>query len=295
METAAYKISHTTTYEYAEPVRICHNVVALTPREDGGVRCRRHQLVIRPTPTVSVRRIDCFGNVLNNFSIEEAHRRLRVTASSRVAVTQPVVPAPESTFAWEKLRVAALAVDDPRWLEACRYAFDSPRVRRDERFADYATAAFTPGRPIVAAALDLNRRIYQEFEYDVAATHAESTPEEAFAIKRGVCQDFAHVMLACLRSLGLAARYVSGYLRTNPPPGKPRLVGADQSHAWASLYCGPAGWVDFDPTNDVTRGLDHVPLAWGRDYSDVAPVRGVFLGGGAHQLKVSVDVAPVEG
>lgn len=293
MISATYRISHSTTYEYAEPVRICHNVVALTPREDAGLQCHRHQVTIRPAPTVSAKRRDCFGNTINVFSVETLHRRLRISASSRVTVLAREAPDAAASAPWEAVRVAALRAD-PNWLQASRYAYDSPRIHRAAQYANYSAADFVAAKPIVAATRDLTHRIHTDFKYDTTATHAHTTPEEAFELRSGVCQDFAHIMLACLRSHGLAARYVSGYLRTNPPAGQPRLVGADQSHAWVSVYCGPVGWVDFDPTNDVLCGLNHVPLAWGRDYDDVAPVRGVFLGGGAHTLGVSVDVAPVE-
>ena len=163
-------------------------------------------------------------------------------------------------------------------------------------FEQYARHSFPTGRPILEAVLDLNQRIHRDFQYDPAATHVHTPTEEAYALRRGVCQDFSHVQIACLRALGLSARYVSGYLRTHAPTGQPRLIGADQSHAWVSVYCGQRiGWIDVDPTNDKLSDLDHIPIAWGRDYSDVVPVRGVFLGGGKHQVTVSVDVAPVVG
>ena len=172
--------------------------------------------------------------------------------------------------------------------------FDSPCIQRAATWFDYAATEFTPGRPAIAAALGLNRKIHEEFHYDNEATNVNTPLQTVFELRRGVCQDFAHAAIACLRSAGLAARYVSGYIRTIPPPGKPRLVGADASHAWVSVYLGPRlGWVGLDPTNNVVCASDHIPVAWGRDYRDVVPVRGVFLGGGTHELEVSVDVTPL--
>lgn len=289
-----YKITHTTSYAYSEPVRVCHNLVLLTPREDGNVRCKSHRLLIRPTPQASSRRKDFFGNQVHAFSIEENHRSLTVTASSRVNVDLVDYPPPEESTPWETIRDGLTTGTDPLWFEAAPFLFDSPRIHRRAAFAEYAAESFAPERPILEAVLDLTRRIHAEFAYDAKATTVSTGIEEAFLMKKGVCQDFAQIQIACLRSLGLAARYVSGYLRTIPPPGKPRLVGADQSHAWCSVYCGALGWVDVDPTNDAICKTDHVPLAWGRDYDDVTPIKGVFLGGGQHQLRVSVDVAPME-
>jgi transglutaminase-like putative cysteine protease len=290
-----YKITHTTTYNYSEPVRVCHNYVMLTPREDLHVRCQSHRLVIRPTPLLSGRRKDYFGNTVHSFSIEENHRQLTVTATSRVAVDEIPRPDPEASTPWEQIAEGTARQTDAHWWEACPFVFDSPRVQRDPRYRDFAEESFSAGRPIVAAAQDLVRRIHAGFQYDPQATSVTTSTEEAFQLRRGVCQDFAHIAIACLRSLGLPARYVSGYLRTIPPPGEPRRVGVDQSHAWVSLYTGPElQWMDFDPTNNAPCSTDHVPVAWGRDYSDVVPMKGVVLGGGEHQLHVSVDVAPVE-
>jgi len=290
-----YKISHITTYQYSSPVRVCHNYVMLTPREEFPVECHSYRLVIRPTPQVAARRKDSFGNTVHSFSIEENHRQLVVNASSRVTVLPLTFPKPESTEKWDAVQKGIAEQTDPDWLAACRFVYDSPRIRRGGEFREFALQSFKPGRPILQAALELNERIHKHFKYDPLATTVSTTPEVAFKQKKGVCQDFTQVHVACLRSIGLPARYVSGYLRTIPPPGKPRLIGADQSHAWVSVYCGPElKWVDFDPTNNCLANTDHIPIAWGRDYSDVAPIRGVFLGGGEHQMTVSVDVCPVE-
>ncbi|MCA9248620.1 MAG: transglutaminase family protein [Planctomycetales bacterium] len=289
-----YKITHSTSYAYSSPVSVCHNLVMMTPREDPRVHCLSHRLRIRPTPQVSGRRYDCFGNHVHSFSIEESHRKLTVMATSRVSVEQFELPAPESTPAWESLASDEAAQRDPSWLNVAPFRFDSPRVQRSTEFADYARTAFTPSRSVLAAVLDLTATIHSDFAYDKQATLVDTPTEEAFRLRRGVCQDFAHVQIACLRSLGIPTRYVSGYLRTLPEAGKERLVGADQSHAWLSVYCGTAGWIDVDPTNNCVCSTDHIPVAWGRDFGDVVPIKGVFLGGGEHILSVSVDVLPLE-
>ena len=290
-----YKITHTTSYAYSSPVSVCHNLVMVSPREDERVHCQSHRLHIRPTPQFSTRRRDSFGNHVHCFSIEENHRKLTVTATSKVSVQAPVLPAADTTTAWEQLTRTDGPEADADWLEVAPFRFDSPRISRAGEYADYARSAFTPKRPILAAALELTEKIHQDFHYDTTATSVDTPTSEAFQLRKGVCQDFAHVQVACLRSLGLPARYVSGYLRTNPPAGQPRLVGSDESHAWVSVYCGrEVGWIDLDPTNNCPCGTDHVLVAWGRDFGDVVPIKGVFLGGGEHLLSVSVDVCPLE-
>ncbi len=296
MNSAIYRISHSTTYSYESPVRVCHNLVMLTPRNDWIVRSLSHRVSIKPHPQVLHHREDYFGNQIHAFSIEESHRQLIVSATGRVEVHYEPLPDPAGTSPWEQVQQSVVQQQDPRWLEACQFRFDSARIHASQTFADYALHSFTPGRPILEAALELTKRVHADFEYDTDATHVFTSTEEAFEIRRGVCQDLAHVQIACLRSLGLSARYISGYLRTHPTPGKAKLVGADQSHAWVSIYCGGRlGWVDLDPTNNRAADLDHIPIAWGRDYNDVVPVKGVFLGGGKHHVHVSVDVAYSDG
>ncbi len=293
-EKHEYRISHVTTYSYESPVRVCHNLVMLTPRGDWVVNPLSHRVMVKPHPLTIHRREDYFGNAVHAFSIEESHRQLVVSASGRVEVSYDPLPPSEQSPAWEQVRQAVSAQSDPRWLEACQFRFDSERIQASPELADYARSSFPASRPILQAALELTRRIYSDYTYDTTATNVHTPTMEAFNLRRGVCQDFAHVQIACLRSLGLCARYVSGYLRTHPPVGQPRLVGADQSHAWVSVYCGQQlGWVDLDPTNNQLCHIDHIPIAWGRDYNDVVPVRGVFLGGGQHSITVSVDVAPI--
>ena len=290
-----YRITHTTNYTYASAVSVCHNVVMLTPRDGTRVKCQSHRLTVRPTPELSNRRRDFFGNNVHTFSIEENHRQLSITATSHVTVEPGNLPDAALSPAWEFISTDISVQADPAWPQVCPYMFDSPRVKRNEQLKAYAEPSFPADRPIIAAAVDLTSRIHQDFAYDTTATNVTSTTEEAFSLRKGVCQDFAHIMVGCFRSVGLPARYVSGYLRTNPPEGKPRLVGADESHAWVSVYAGrEIGWLDVDPTNDCICGTDHVPIAWGRDYGDVVPIRGVFLGGGKHTMQVSVDVCPVD-
>jgi transglutaminase-like putative cysteine protease len=291
-QCTTYRISHVTTYTYESPVRVCHNLVMLTPRSDWVVRPINHRVSIKPHPQVINRREDYFGNTIHAFSIEESHRSLVVAASGRVEVEYGDLPAAATTDAWESVRQSVISQTDPRWLEVCQFRYNSGRIHAGPKFGDYANLSFLPGRPILEAAFDLTQRIYKDFKYDTKATHVNTPTAEAFELRRGVCQDYAHIQIACLRSLGLPARYVSGYLRTHPLPNQTKLVGADQSHAWVSIYCGQQlGWVDLDPTNNKMCNVDHIPLAWGRDYNDVVPIRGVFLGGGHHQISVSVDVA----
>ncbi len=290
-----YQITHTTRYHYGEVIPVCHNAVRLTPREGPGSIAKNSgcRSIPRQPPVIS----DCdyFGNEIQYFSIQEAHDSLTVTTNSRVFVASNLHHGELLSPSWESIAQALPHDRSVEGLSAYQFAFDSVHVRRNPLLAGYARQSFSPGRPILESAVDLTRRIYEEFQYDPWATTVHTSPEEAFQQRRGVCQDFAHVQIGCLRSIGLAARYVSGYLRTLPPPGQPRLIGVDASHAWLSLYCGEMGWIDLDPTNNTIPSLDHITLSYGRDYSDVCPIKGVFTGGGQHAMAVSVDVAPVTG
>ncbi|MFO0899643.1 MAG: transglutaminase family protein [Pirellulales bacterium] len=288
-----YKVTHNTTYLYSDVVPVCHNEVHLTPRESGFQRCKQHRLLIRPEPAWIEKRTDYFGNALQHFSIHEGHHRLSVTAVSRVQVRAAPKRDLAASPAWEQVRDAVRADRSAEGLDVYQFTFDSPFVRRSPTFVGYGQSTFLPGRPLLEALRELTARIYKDFRYDTTATTVNTPLEEVFHERRGVCQDFAHVALACVRSVGLAARYVSGYLLNTPPPGKTKLVGADASHAWLSVYCPGEGWVDFDPTNDVMPSLEHITLSWGRDYHDVCPIKGVFVGGGHHAMTVSVDVRPM--
>jgi transglutaminase-like putative cysteine protease len=293
-----YKVAHETVYTYGDAVPVCQNVLHLTPRDTQRQVCRNHKLTIKPTPATTHRRLDYFGNQVTYISLHDGHRKLTLTALSRVEVRIWRLPR-EQTPAWETIRDALPSDRSNTGLEAYQFVFPSPHVDRlwgelGNQLAAYALESFTPNRPIMDAALELTARIHHDFNYDANATTVHTPLEEVFKLRHGVCQDLAHVEIGCLRAIGLAARYVSGYLLTHPPPGRPRLVGADASHAWIGLYCGSAGWIDFDATNNLIPSDEHITIAWGRDYSDVCPVSGVFVGGGASSLSVSVDVAPVE-
>jgi transglutaminase-like putative cysteine protease len=277
------RATHTTTYLYSDPVSICHTEVRLAPRDDRKQRVLDHNLAIVPMPEATFRHKDYFGNDVTYFSIHEPHRALTISAASLIEMEPDDPLEPCLTPAWEE----ALAADFHA-LKVYQFVFPSPRIAPAPEFAAYAGPLFTSGRPLLEAAVDLCHRIYTEFHYDKEATTVATSVAEVMASKRGVCQDFAHFMIACLRSLGLAARYVSGYLKSG------ELIGSQASHAWVSVFCPGVGWLDLDPTNDQVVNGNHVTLAWGRDYSDVAPVNGVALGGGEQVINVSVAVAPAD-
>jgi transglutaminase-like putative cysteine protease len=289
-----YSITHTTHYQYSNPVTLCHNEAHLLPRSLSRQRCLDARLYVQPTPAVYHERKDFFGNRVVYFSIEEPHSTLAVTASSEMEMTSLAPPDLQATPTWEEVQQFLRQGMSRGVLEARQFLLDSPMVTTSAPFADYAMEVFTPSRPLLLATQELMRRIFAEFTYDPEFTTVATPVSDVFAHKRGVCQDFAHFAIACMRSLGLAARYISGYLETLPPAGQPQLVGATASHAWLSVYCPELGWVDFDPTNDLMPADRHIVVAWGRDYSDVTPVKGTILGGGEHELKVEVEVRKVE-
>ncbi len=288
-----YRIVHRTTYKYQYPVSVGNHVACLKPRSLPHQQVAWSELHIQPTPATRTERMDYFGNVLCFFTIQEPHKELVVEARSEVKIEENATPLPQHSFPWEE--AARLLPDDysPAGLEAYQFGFESPRIRVRQEFASYALQSFTPGRSMPGALVDLTARIHRDFRFDSKVTNVRTPTELVFRKRRGVCQDFAHLQLACLRSLNLAARYVSGYLRTYPPPGQPRPVGADASHAWVSAYSPGIGWIDMDPTNNVVPSNGHVTLAWGRDYGDVSPLHGLILGGGTHILKVAVDMEPL--
>lgn len=294
-EVARYQVFHDTRYRYAAPVSLSQQLLHLWPRDCPWQRCLARELLIEPLPTRRSDGVDVFGNPLTRLAFERPHDELRVDARLQVEVLPRLPLSLLASPAWEQV-VAALAFSgralDAEVLDACRYRVESPYVRIKRQFAEFGADCFTPGLPLLEGAARLMGKIHGEFAFDAEATQVATPLTEVLERRRGVCQDFAHLMLACLRSRGLAARYVSGYLLTQPPPGQPRLIGADASHAWVSLYCPQNGWVDFDPTNDVLPSLEHITLAWGRDFADVSPLRGVILGGGSHDPEVRVTVMP---
>ncbi len=236
---------------------------------------------------------DVFGNKTEWFAIDRAHTVLEVETQSRVSVGPLAAPAADGSLPWEQVRASLGYTPDASARDAIQFLFDSPLTAARDEIAAYASASFPRSKPILAGALDLMSRIHKDFQYDTTVTDATTPVDRVFQIHSGVCQDLAHVGIACLRSIGLAGRYVSGYLLTKPPPGQKRLLGADASHAWFSVWAPPFGWIDLDPTNDVRCGEGHVTLAWGRDYSDVAPLNGIVTGGGDHIVEVGVDVVPI--
>jgi transglutaminase-like putative cysteine protease len=285
-----YRVIHKTVYRYSEPASLSQNELLLQPRDTGAQQLLASRLDIVPAPQYLQPHSDYFGNPAHVFMVQQPHDELAVTAASTVAVAAPPTPAPAATAGWETVARRLAACRQPADLDAYQFVFASPLVTVTPAAEAYAQRSFPPDTPVLAGALDLIRRIYTEFEYDKTATTVDTAVEQVLASRKGVCQDFAHLAIGCLRSLGLAARYVSGYLRTSPPPGRPRLAGADASHAWLALFVPDEGWVDLDPTNNLIPGDTHITLAWGRDYADVTPVKGVVMGGGRHSLSVMVDV-----
>lgn len=288
-----YDLVHRTVYDYSLPVSVSHHTARLFPRAHPGQACETFDLRIVPAPAVSSERNDYFGNAVRFFTVQQPHRKLEITARSRVSVNTVLRPDLEQTMPWNEAAALFAEAPAPQLLEAHQFVFTSPMVRRGAEFAAYAQASFSEGRPLLKAVADLNSRIFRDFKFDPRATTVATPVEEVLKLRRGVCQDFAHLMIAGLRSVGLPARYVSGYLRTRPKEGAPRLVGADMSHAWASVFCPGYGWVDFDPTNNLLPDVEHISVAVGRDYSDVSPVAGIIMGGGRHGVSVSVDVKVV--
>lgn len=287
-----YKVTHSTKYVYSQAVPVCHNLIHLAPRSLPHQVCNKFKLLIHPEPFSISNRKDYFGNDVSYFSIDQAHLGLTVTATSHVTVSPTPEISANDTPAWEAVVEQLREHCSEEDLDADQFVFESRGVKLFSALKDYAKLSFSEARPVLDAVLDLTARIHKDFKYDPRATTVHTEIHEVFEQRHGVCQDFAHLQIGCLRSIGLAARYVSGYLRTEPPPGKPRLVGADASHAWLSVYCGNAGWIDVDPTNNVPASTDHITVAWGRDYYDVCPIQGTIIGGGEHKMSVSVDVAP---
>ena len=289
-----YDIRHVTTYSYESPVSFARCSLRLEPKSGGGQQLVSHTVDIRPRPAERTVRQDFFGTHTESVLIETPHRSLRIDSRSRVSVARSAPGRTAQSRPWESVRDVAFEATSLGPSSPIGYVFASPLVPVQQPVTQYAAASFAPGSGILAGAVDLMHRIRTEFKYDPKATVISTPLNEVFEKRHGVCQDFAHVMIAALRGLGLPALYVSGYIRTIPPAGKERLAGADASHAWVSLWCGPAfGWYGLDPTNAIAEGDDHVIVARGRDYADVPPVEGVILSHGGHDLDVEVDVIPV--
>jgi transglutaminase-like putative cysteine protease len=286
-----YDIRQTTSYAYGSFVPFAAHVLRLMPLSQAGLDVLECDMIIDPKPSEYAVTRDFFGNATTHITLKSPHNRLVVESKAVVQLTIDPPIDPEKTPSWEQVRAAAHATPSFAPRSPAHQIFATKHVPIEAAFLGYAAPLFPPGRPILAAAVDLMRQIRADFVYDPSATDVMTPAREAFNLRRGVCQDFAHIMIGCLRSLGLAAAYVSGYLRTHPLPGMPRLEGADAMHAWVSVWCGEsAGWQGLDPTNAVRVGGDHVPLAFGRDYSDVSPVDGVIFDSGRHSVSVAVDV-----
>ncbi len=285
-----YRIVHRTNYRYDAPVSRCRNEAHLRPRDTSRQHCLASDLVVDPTPTSWSERSDYFGNPVQSFVVDGPFSELTVTSTSSVSVSDRE-PLPPTGPGWEQVRDSLSTDLSSEMLAAREFCFESPLVPYSTNVRTYAEPSFTVGRPVVDAISELTERIFTDFVYDPGFTTVTTPLEEILRFRRGVCQDFAHLAIGCFRSLGLAARYVSGYLETAAPEGEERLIGADASHAWSSVFVPGWGWLDVDPTNDAVVGPSYVTTAWGRDYSDVSPLKGIVFGGGdSHLLDVSVDV-----
>lgn len=291
-----YDVRQVTTYSYASAVPYSRHVARLTPTDRTRQRVIAANLEMTPEPAERSETRDFFGNRITLFSLDQPHASLVVELTARIEVVQPDPLLTSLTPAWGEVAETALSSPDPGPLSPAHFIYPSRSVPLAGPVTAHAAESFAAGRPVLAGAIDLMRRIKAEFRYQPGVTDVATLPAEAFRTRRGVCQDFAHVMIAGLRGLGLPAAYVSGYLRTEPPPGRPRLEGADATHAWVAVWCGEAaGWVGLDPTNGILAGEDHIVLAVGRDFADVSPLDGVIVASGAHTLDVAVDVVPVSG
>ncbi|NQW80152.1 MAG: transglutaminase family protein [Polaromonas sp.] len=300
-------VLHETRYDYTPAVENAHHVVHLKPASNARQQLVSHHLHIDPAPTQQREVVDVYGNLSTFFSFQSAHDRLRVVAESVVSTT-PAWNAEElpASPSWERVREHFRYHAAAAWDPAAEFLFASPYVPRDDALAEFALPCFTADRPLAEAAKTLMQLIHRSMVYESLSTAVNTPALKALEQRKGVCQDFAHIMVACCRAMGLPARYVSGYLLTHPAPGQPRLIGSDASHAWASVYCPaatasgeddrilPGRWLDFDPTNDRSPGEDYVTLATGRDFLDVSPMRGVIRGGARHALSVAVTVAPMD-
>lgn len=289
-----YDVRHRTIYRYSQPVSISHHVLHLLPRQSPRQVVHASALSVDPAPSLRSDTVDYFGNTVTYLTLQDQHEALAIEARSRVEVRPPDQHPPQQTTPWDRVYLQLEASARRDALDVLQFAFDSPFTKATADLAAYARQSFVPGRPVLEAALDLNSRIFRDFRYESGSTSVSTPVDEVFRARHGVCQDFAHLELACLRALALPARYVSGYLLTRPPPGQPRRIGADASHAWLSVWCPEHGWVDLDPTNDTIARDEHVTLAWGRDYGDISPINGVIFGGGDHTIGVAVDVVPAE-
>jgi len=291
---ARYHVIHETEYSYQSPVTLSQQYLHLSPRSFRYQQVESELISIIPGEEDCLIGVDYFGNNTRHVGITIPHRDLAVLSEFTVALaSRPGLQTLAAALPWELVRDTILQSKHRATQQACGFLQPSPHVSCSTQLRDYASLSYTPGRPHLEAALDLTQRIFNDFEFDDQATDISTPLDAVFTGRRGVCQDFAHLMTGCIRSLGLPVRYVSGYILTHPPEGQPRLIGADASHAWVSVYCPTLGWVDFDPTNRCLVQNEHITLAIGRDFSDVTPMRGIVLGGGEQELQVRVTVTPL--
>jgi len=289
-----YHIEHVTEYAYSEPASLSYNEVFLRIRNTPTQQVTQYSIDITPTPLKVIERVDYFGNICRTFMVQQPHQRMKIHSSCVVETLKCPNPDPVTTSKWELTAQQLASPKTEEQLDASQYIYKSPLTVIDNEVTAYAAPSFPSGRPVLEGALELMSRIFTDFTYDKHATNVDTSVLQVLRKKRGVCQDFSHLCISALRGLGLAARYVSGYLETIPPPGKKKLVGSDASHAWLSVYTPEYGWVDLDPTNNMMPKEQHVIIGWGRDYSDITPVKGVVMGGGIHQLSVSVDMNQIK-
>ncbi len=286
-----YKIIHTTTYTYYQPVSLCHNIARLAPRSVDNQICTSSTITITLRPEVINEYQDFFGNKVMYFAVQQEHIKLSVTVISEIEKTSNALTSTATTnsISWENIRDKYMDTQENDW-ETRQYILETNMTGFSPEIQQYAQISFTPGRSMYDASLDLMQRIYKDFEFKPGFTTVATALSVVMKARKGVCQDFAHLAIACVRSMGLPARYISGYLETLPPPGKEKLTGVDATHAWFAVFIPGTGWVDFDPTNNQTPNLQYITACWGRDYNDIAPLKGVIINSGPHELSVSVDV-----
>ncbi len=288
-----YEVRHETRFHYERSVAISHQLLKLRPRRCSRQNVLQTKLAVTPQPGVQRDWFDYYGNLVEFVTVQSPHNDLVIACTSQVEVLPGMDIMLDFSPPWEAVAQSLRTATQSEALAACQYCFESPFIALHPEILAFARESFEPGRPLLTATMDLTSRIYETFTYQGGVTDIYTPALEVLRHKRGVCQDFAHLQIACLRALGLPARYVSGYLLTHPPAGQQKLAGADESHAWLSVWCPELGWVDFDPTNNLIPNLEHVTVAWGRDYGDVSPVSGFIFGGGEHEVLVAVDVNPV--
>jgi len=290
-----YRVKHSTTYEYTTTISQCYNEAKILPRSTVYQDCLDVEIIVLPNPNDMRERLDFFGNRSLYFAIQYPHKELTVSVESYADVHPGAFnSALKFKDGWEAAIAKLNTFNHQNDVEAFQFTLESSHILLSRALQDYAYKSFYKNRPLISAVLDLNQRIFTEFAFDPEFTTISTPIAEVLKHKKGVCQDFAHLAIGCIRSIGLAAKYVSGYIETKPPPGKEKLIGTDASHAWFSVYVPEIGWVDFDPTNNQVPDGQHITVAWGRDYSDIPPLKGVIYGGGDHKLTVSVDVSKVE-